>query len=368
MKIGVPKEIKDQEYRVGITPAGVHALVRKGHTVLVEGRAGEGSGIPDQAYRTAGAKILSSKKSLFDQAEIVLKVKEPLPSEFEFFHPGQILFTYLHLAADRELFDFLAKREVTAIAYETIELPDGNRPLLRPMSEVAGRMAVLAGAYYLQKKTGGMGLLLSGVSGVAKGKVTVLGGGVVGKNAAQVALALGANVTVIDESSPRRSYLDDFFRGQVVTLPPYPGEIAEQVQKSSLVIGAVFRSGDKAPHLVTRQMVSKMEKGSVMVDVSIDQGGCFETSRPTSHSDPIYLVQGVVHYCVPNIPGVVPKTSTFALANETFPYLQRLADFGLKKATESDAALAAGVNVYRGKVIHPGVAKAFGLSAHSLNI
>lgn len=368
MKIGVPKEIKDQEYRVSITPAGVHALSRKGHTVLVESRAGDGSGFPDQAYRTAGARILSSRKSLFDQAETILKVKEPLPSEYEFFHPGQILFTYLHLAADQALFDFLIKREVTAIAYETIELPDGTRPLLKPMSEVAGRMAVLTGAYYLQKKTGGMGLLLSGVAGVPKGRVTVLGGGVVGKNAAQVALALGANVTVIDESSARRSYLDDFFRGQVVTLPPYPGDIAEQVQKSSLVIGAVFRSGDKAPHLVTRQMVSKMEKGSVVVDVSIDQGGCFETSRPTSHSDPIYIAHGVVHYCVPNIPGVVPKTSTFALANETFPYLQMLAELGLKKATQADTALAAGVNLHRGKVIHPGVAKAFGLQASPLNM
>ncbi|HZR47684.1 MAG TPA: alanine dehydrogenase [Candidatus Manganitrophaceae bacterium] len=368
MKIGVPKEIKDQEYRVSITPAGVHALHQKGHTVLVESRAGEGSGISDQAYRTAGAKIVSSKRSLFDQAEVILKVKEPLPSEFEFFHPGQILFTYLHLAADRELFDFLTKREVAAIAYETIELPDGTRPLLKPMSEVAGRMSVLAGAYYLQKKTGGMGLLLSGVPGVAKGKVTILGGGVVGKNAAQVALALGANVTVIDESSARRTYLDDFFRGQVVTLPPYPGEIADQVERSSLVIGAVFRSGDKAPHLVTKQMVSKMEKGSVVVDVAIDQGGCFETSRPTSHSDPIYIVHGVVHYCVPNIPGVVPKTSTFALANETFPYLEKLAELGLKGAAQADAALAAGINLYRGSVIHPGVAKAFGLKAAPLKL
>jgi alanine dehydrogenase len=368
MKIGVPKEIKDQEYRVSITPAGVNALYRKGHEVLVESKAGEGSGIPDQAYRTAGGRILTSKKSLFDQAEIILKVKEPLSSEYEFFHPDQILFTYLHLAADQKLFDFLIKKEITAIAYETIEWPDGSRPLLKPMSEVAGRMAVLAGAYYLQKKTGGMGLLLSGVAGVSKGRVTVLGGGVVGKNAAQVALALGANVTVIDESSTRRSYLDDFFRGQVVTLPPYPGEIAEQVQKSSLVIGAVFRSGDKAPHVVTRQMVSKMEKGAVIVDVSIDQGGCFETSRPTSHSDPTYIVHGVVHYCVPNIPGVVPMTSTFALANETFPYLQLLADLGLKKATQADSSLAAGINIHRGKVIHPGVAKAFGLQVNPLNV
>lgn len=363
MKIGVPKEIKDQEYRVSLTPAGAGALHRRGHAVLVEARAGEGSGIPDQAYRAAGARILS-KKSLFDQADLILKVKEPLPSEYEFFHPGQILFTYLHLAADRKLFQFLVDREITAIAYETIELPDGARPLLRPMSEVAGRMAALVGAFYLQKKWGGVGLLLSGVAGVRKGKVVVLGGGVVGKNAAQVALALGADVTIVDENSARRSHLDDFFQGRVTTLPPYPDEIAEEVMTSHLAIGAVFRSGDKAPHLVTRRMVSKMQKGSVVVDVSIDQGGCFETSRPTSHSDPIYTAHGVVHYCVPNMPGVVPNTSTYALANETFPYLQMLAELGFEKGVQSDRALARGVNIYRGKVIHPGVAKAFGLQAH----
>lgn len=361
MKIGVPKEIKDQEYRVSVTPAGAGTLHRQGHSVLVERGAGEGSGLSDQAYRKAGARIVTSKRSLFEQADIIVKVKEPLPAEYDLLQAGQILFTYLHLAADQKLFEVLLKKEVTAIAYETIELPDGTRPLLRPMSEVAGRMAVLVGAHFLQKKSGGLGVLLSGVAGVSRGTVTILGGGVVGKNAAQVALALGAEVIVFDENSTRRSYLDDFFKGRVVTLPPFRDDIAEQIQRSHLVVGSVFRSGDKAPHLVTRQMVAKMKKGSVIVDVAIDQGGCFETSRPTSHSDPIFISCGVVHYCVPNMPGVVPNTSTFALANETFPYLQKLAKFGFKKSVETDAALARGVNIHQGKVFHPGVAKAFGM-------
>lgn len=367
MKIGAPKEIKDQEFRVGIAPAGARALYRQGHTILVETGAGVGSGFSDQAYRAAGARVLSSKRSLFDQADIIVKVKEPLPSEYPLFHPGQILFTYLHLAANRKLLEVLIKKEVTAIAYETIKLADGTRPLLRPMSEVAGRMSVLIGAYYLQKQYGGMGLLLSGMAGVQKGNVTVIGGGTVGKNAAQVALALGAAVTVMDENSARRSYLDALFEGRVVTLPPDRDLISEQVRGSDLVIGAVARSAGKAPHLVTRGMISKMKKGSVVVDVSIDQGGCFETSRPTSHSNPVYLAHGVVHYCVPNIPGVVPKTATVALTNETLPYLQKLAKLGLKRAARTDTALAYGMNVHRGKVIHPGVAKAFGMKAEPLD-
>jgi len=361
MKIGVPKEIKDQEFRVGLTPAGVGVLMRQRHTVFVESGAGVGSGFPDAAYRKAKARIVASKKSLFDQSDLIVKVKEPLPEEGGFFHPGQILFTYLHLAANKALMEVLIARKVTAIAYETIELADGSRPLLRPMSEIAGRMAVLAGAHYLQKNRGGMGLLLCSVAGVLKGKVCVIGGGVVGRSAAKVALALGADVTVIDESSSCRSHLDDFFKGRVVTRPSYPDEIAAEVEKSHLVIGAVSRTGDKAPHLVTRRMISKMEKGAVVVDVAIDQGGCFETSRPTSHSDPVYTVNDVVHYCVTNIPGAVPRTATIALANETFPYIQKLAKFGLKRATETDIPLSLGVNTHQGKVVHPGVAKAFGL-------
>ena len=359
MIIGIPKEIKDQEYRVGVTPYGVASLHKEGHAVLLESGAGEGSGLSDKAFESAGAQILSSKKKLFDQADLIVKVKEPVPREFDFFQRGQILFTFLHLAANRQLLDFLLEKEVSAIAYETIESADGRRPLLKPMSEIAGRMSVLAGAYHLQRQQGGMGLLLSGLAGVPKGKVTVMGGGVVGKNAAQVALALGAEVVVIENSSSQRAYLDDVFRGQVVTLPPYPEEVAAQVQKSHLVIGAVSKTGDKAPHLVTREMVSKMIKGAVIVDVAIDQGGCFETSKVTSHSDPTYTIEGVIHYCVSNMPGVVPRTATFALANETFPYLQKLAALGFEGATSSDNALAKGLNVYQGKIVHPSLKEAF---------
>lgn len=366
MKIGVPKEIKDHEYRVSVAPAGVGALHREGHLLLVEAGAGEGSGIPDAAYRKAGARIVASKESLFNQADLIVKVKEPISSEYGLFHPGQLLFTYLHLAANPALLEALLKGKVTSIAYETIESADGSRPLLRPMSEVAGRMSVLVGVQYLQKQSGGMGLLLSGVPGVEKGKVTVIGGGVVGKNAAQAALSLGASVTVIDENAMRRVYLDDFFRGQVVTLPPYQEVIAEQVEASDLVIGAVARSADKAPHLVSRETVSKMKKGAVVVDVSIDQGGCFETSRPTSHSEPVYEVDGVLHYCVTNMPGAVPRTSTFALTGVTFPYLEALAQLGFNRAIEADPALAAGVNTHDGKVVHPGVAKVFGMKCEKI--
>ena len=366
MRIGVPKEIKDHEYRVSVIPAGVSTLHRQGHTVLVEAGAGAGSGISDAVYQEAGAQIVASKESLFDQADLIVKVKEPISSEYGLFHPGQMLFTYLHLAANLTLLEALIQGKVTAIAYETIELADGSRPLLRPMSEVAGRMAVLVGAHYLQKQSGGMGLLLSGVAGVEKGRVTVIGGGIVGRNAAQVALSLGASVTVFDQSAAQRAYLDDFFRGQVVTLPPYQDEIAAQVAKSDLVVGAVARSAEKAPHLVTREMVAKMKKGSVVVDVSIDQGGCFETSRPTSHSEPVYEVDGVLHYCVTNMPGAVPRTSTFALTGVTFPYLERLAQLGFKRAIETDPALANGVNIHDGKVVHPGVANVFGMKYEKL--
>lgn len=358
MIIGVPKEIKDEEYRVGLTPIGAASMHQQGHIILVESKAGVGSGLSDADYQSAGAEILSSKTSLFEQADLIVKVKEPLSAEFDLFRQGQILFTYLHLAANRALTRFLLDRGVTAIAYETIELSDGRRPLLKPMSEVAGRMAVLVGAYYLQKLQGGMGMLLSGVAGVKKGIVTVIGGGVVGMNAAQVALALGAQVTVIEAHSPQRSALDDSFKGQIVTLPPYQEVLTKEVQKSHLVVGAASRTGDMAPHLVTREMVSGMKKGAVLVDVSIDQGGCFETSRPTTHSNPVYLVDGVLHYCVANIPGVVPKTATFALTNETFPYLEKLSNLGLKKAINSDKNLAKGVNIHQGKIVHQRVAEA----------
>lgn len=362
MIIGIPKEIKDQEYRVSLTPAGAAVLHQEGHSLLVEAAAGEGSGFSDESFQKAGAEISPSKRALFESADIIVKVKEPTPEEFEFFHPAQILFTFLHLAADRPLLDFLIEKKITAIAYETIELENGTRPLLKPMSEVAGRMAVLVGAHYLQKVQGGIGLLLSGVAGVHRGKVTVIGGGIVGKNAAQVALALGAEVILFEHNSAQRSYLDDYFKGAVVTLPPYPDEIAAALESSHLVIGAVSKTGDKAPHLVTRKMVSRMMKGAVVVDVAIDQGGCFETSRKTSHSDPVYTVDGVIHYCVANMPGVAPKTATFALTNETFPYLQKLAAVGFEAAVASDPALRRGMNVHQGKITHASVAGAFNLN------
>lgn len=365
MIIGIPKEVKDQEYRVGITPVGVAALSREGHTILIESGAGEGSDLSDQDYQDAGAEIVSSKRTLFQNAELIVKVKEPQPEEFEFFHSDQILFTYLHLAADRTLLDFLLEKKVTAIAYETIESDDGRRPLLKPMSEVAGRMAVLIGTRFLTKTGGGCGVLLSGVAGVEKGRVTIIGGGIVGKNAAQVALALGAEVTVFEENSAQRSYLDDHFRGAVVTLPPYPDMIAALLQESQLVIGAASVTGDKAPHLVTRKMISAMRKGAVVVDVAIDQGGCFETSRKTSHSDPVYVVDGVIHYCVANIPGVVPKTSTFALSNETFPFIQKIATLGFEAAITADPALKKGINVHAGKIAYPALAEAFNLAMES---
>lgn len=351
---------------MSMTPVGVAALCREGHRVLIESGVGEGSGLDDAAYQSAGAEISASKRTLFQTAEMIVKVKEPLPEEFALFHAGQILFTYLHLAADRALLDFLIEKKVTAIAYETIELEDGRRPLLKPMSEVAGRMAVLIGTRYLKKTEGGIGVLLSGVAGVAKEKVTIIGGGIVGKNAAQVALALGAEVTVFEESSAQRSYLDDHFRGALVTLPPYPDAVAESIKTSHLVIGAVSVTGDKTPHLVTRKMISEMIEGTVVVDVAIDQGGCFETSRKTTHSDPVYVVEGVIHYCVANIPGVVPKTATFALSNETFPYVLKIATLGFETATASDPALKSGVNVHAGKVAHPAVAEAFNLGNHSV--
>lgn len=367
MKIGIPKEVKEQEFRVGITPAGVAALRSQGHDLFVATHAGEGSGYPDRAYRQAGARVVASKAALFAQSEIIVKVKEPLDTEYELFRPGQILLTYLHLAAEEPLFRFLMKRQVTAIAYETIEISDGTKPILRPMSEVAGKMAVLIGAHYLQRAQGGCGILLSGMAGVFKPRVTIIGGGVVGKSAAQNAVGLGAAVTVIDENSSRRSYLHDFFHGEVVILPPHGEDFARSIETSHLVIGAVARVGEKAPRLVTRKMVSRMPKGAVVVDVAIDQGGCFETSRVTSHLDPIYLVHGVIHYCVPNIPGVVPQTATVALCNETFPYLSALATWGLKEAIQRDVALARGVNLYQGKVVHPGVAAAFGMPCQPMN-
>jgi alanine dehydrogenase len=360
MIIGIPKEIKDHEYRVGMIPAGVRALVEKGHRILVESGAGEGSGFPDASYRKAGARLVRSRKKLFPDAEMIVKVKEPQPSEHSLFHADQILMTYLHLAADRKLTETLMQRHVAAIAYETVEDAFGTLPLLRPMSEVAGRMSVQIGANLLQKGAGGSGILLSGVPGVIPGRVAVLGGGVVGRNAARIALGLGATVCVVEEDPHRRVHLDDLFEGRAIALPPHPQEVADLIRESDLIIGAVARRGERSPHLVSRKMVSSMRPGSVVVDVSIDQGGCFETSRPTSHSQPTYIAEGVVHYCVPNIPGVVPRTSTFALTGVTLPYILNVASLGFSEAVKTDKGLAKGVNVYRGEITYSAVAEAFG--------
>lgn len=361
MVVGIPKEIKDHEYRVGMTPAGVQVLVAEGHRVLCESGAGIGSGIPDEEYRKAGAKLVSSCKRLFSEAELVVKVKEPQPSEFALFHRDQILMTYLHLAADKKLTNMLRQCHVTAIAYETVEDSLSTRVLLRPMSEVAGRMSVQIGATLLQKRMGGKGVLLSGVPGVPPGRVAILGGGVVGKNAARIALGLGALVSVVEENPACRTNIDDVFQGRVFTHPFQPQEIADLLRESDLIIGAVARPGSKAPHMVSRKMVLGMRAGSVVVDVSIDQGGCFETSRPTSHSRPTYCVNDVVHYCVTNIPGVVPRTSTFALTGVVLPFIQKVARLGFAEAVKIDKGLAKGVNVFQGEITHPAVAEAFGL-------
>ncbi len=361
MIIGVPKEIKDKENRVSTTPHGAREYVRHGHRVIVQAGAGEGSGFSDDEYRTAGATILPSAEEVWAQADMVVKVKEPIPPEYPLLRPGLILYTYLHLAANEELTRVLIDKEVTAIAYETVQLPDGTLPLLAPMSEVAGRLAVQVGAYYLMKPNGGRGVLLGGVTGVPSANVVVLGGGTVGTNAAQMALGLGANVILLDINAERLRYLDHVLHGRFHTLMSNQQSIADAVADADLVIGGVLIPGARAPKLVSREMVASMRPGSVVVDVSIDQGGCIETARPTTHTDPIYVEYGVVHYCVTNMPGAVPRTSTFALSNATLPYGLKLADLGFVEAVRRDPALARGVNVFRGTITHPSVAEAFGL-------
>ena len=361
MIIGVPKEIKDNENRVAITPAGTETLKGKGHQVLVQQEAGVGSGIKDSDYRQVGGEIISGPEEIFSRADLILKVKEPLPEEYGYFQQGQILFTYLHLAAEKELTEMLVEKEVVGIAYETIQLEDGSLPLLTPMSEVAGRLATQAGAHYLEKPQGGAGVLLGGVPGVAPGKVVVIGGGAVGINAAKMALGLGARVTILDIDAGRLRELDDIFLGQIETIMSNPSVVAEEVKDADLVIGAVLIPGAKAPNLVTREMISQMREGSVVVDVAIDQGGCIETTYPTTHSDPIFVSEGVIHYSVANMPGAVARTSTFALTNCTLPYLVRLADLGYEKAIKGDPALVPGVNTLAGHVTYQPVAEAHGL-------
>ena len=360
MIIGVPREIKDHETRVGLVPSGVIALREAGHEVLVETRAGEGSSITDREYVETGAVILNSAAEVWHRAGLVVKVKEPQPAEYGYFRPGLILFTYLHLAPLPELTDKLLAAKVNGVAYETIVEHDGSLPLLTPMSEVAGRMSVQVGAQYLEKPNGGRGILLGGVPGVAPGNVVILGGGIVGTNAAKVAIGMGAHVTIIDRSLNRLRELDDIFNGQVVTLASNAWTIGENLKTADLVVGAVLIPGASAPKLVRREMVAGMKRGAVMVDVAIDQGGCFETSHATTHTEPTYVVDGVVHYCVSNMPAAVPHTSTLALTNATFPYLLELADRGLEGACARHVGLRQGVNTYNGYVTHRGVAESQG--------
>jgi alanine dehydrogenase len=361
MLVGVPREIKDQEFRVAVTPSGVREYVSKGHPVLVERSAGEGSGFSDAEYAAAGAKLTRSPEEVFGEADMVAKVKEPVPEEYGLLRPEQLLFTYLHLAANEPLTRSLIENRVQAVAYETVQLDNGILPLLTPMSEVAGRMSVQIGAHYLEKAHGGKGALLAGIPGVPGAEVVIIGGGVVGTNAAQIALGMGANVTIIDRSLERLRQLDTLLHGRFHSLAANIDNVAKAVESADLVIGAVLLPGAKAPKIVTEEMIASMRPGSVVVDVAIDQGGCIATARPTTHSDPTYVVHGVVHYCVTNMPGAVPRTSTIGLSNATLPYGLELADKGLLAAAAADPALAKGVNVLDGRVTHPGVAEAFGL-------
>jgi alanine dehydrogenase len=359
MRIGVAKEIKPDEYRVALTPAGALELIDRGHEVVVERGAGAGSAFPDEAYERVGAQ-LASVDDVWERSDLVLKVKEPIASEYKRLHEGQILFTYLHIAADEPLTRALIDSGTTAVAYETVEVR-GALPLLAPMSEVAGRLASQAGAYFLEKPLGGRGLLLGGVPGVAPGRVVIVGGGVVGYNAAVIALGLGAQVTILERSIDRMRHLEEILSGRVTLLMSSILQVAAAVEDADLVIGAVLVPGAVAPKLVTREMIASMKEGAVVVDVAIDQGGCFETSHATTHADPVYVVDGVTHYCVANMPGAVPITSTKALTNATLPYVEAIANHGLRAAVAADPALAKGVNVIEGKLTYEAVAEAHGL-------
>ena len=361
MIIGVPKEIKDHEYRVSLTPEGAAALHRAGHEVWVEPSAGQGSGFTDDEYREGGASIAVSKEEVFQRAELIMKVKEPLLSECPLLRPGQTLFTYLHLAAFPELTKTLLDKKITAIAYETTVAKDGSLPMLKPMSEIAGRMSVQVGAQYLEKSYGGRGVLLAGVPGVKPGHVVILGAGVVGTSALRIAVGMGAQVTVVNLDVERLRYLDDLYGGRIVTRAASAAAIEQAVCDADLVIGAVLVPGAKAPKLVSRAVVARMKPGAVIVDVSVDQGGCFETTKPTTHSDPVYAVDGVLHYCVANMPGAVPYTSTLALTNATLPYALKLAGKGWKQACKENQDLKMGLNIIQGKVVYKAVAETFNL-------
>jgi len=362
MIVGIPREIKDRENRVSSTPAGVAEFVSHGHSVLVECDAGTGSGFANSEYEQAGAKLVNSHERVFAESDMIVKVKEPIPSEYGLLKPDQLLFTYLHLAAEEKLTRALMERKVQAVAYETVQLANDSLPLLTPMSEIAGRMSIQVGAHYLERTYGGEGLLLGGVAGVPGAEVVVVGGGVVGTNAAQMALGMGANVTIVDKNVDRLRFLDQVLHGRSHTLASNARNLHEMIGKADFVVGGVLLPGAKAPKLVTREMINSMKTGSVVVDVAIDQGGCFETSKPTSHSDPVYDVNGVIHYCVTNMPGAVARTSTLALSNVTLPYGLALADMGLVNAARAFPELARGINVLNGTVTYQAVADAFGLS------
>ena len=362
MKVGVPSEVKIDEYRVAITPSGVRELTAHGHSVLIEKGAGEGSAISDAEYVEQGAKMLKDADAVFAQAEMILKVKEPQPAEVARLRPGQILFTYLHLAPDPELTAGLVESGATCVAYETVEDSGGRLPLLAPMSEIAGKIATQAGAFMLEKPLGGRGLLLGGVPGVAAGKVMVIGGGVVGQNAADIAVGMGAEVYIYDRNIDRLRELEPLMKGLVSTCFASTLEIEQRLPEMDLVVGAVLVKGGKAPHVITREQLSLMKPGSVIVDVAIDQGGCFETSKATTHSDPTYVVDGVTHYCVANMPGAVPITSTWALTNATMPFVIKLADLGVHGALRSDPGFMKGLNVAAGRVTYEPVAEDQGLS------
>lgn len=367
MIIGVPKEIKNNENRVAITPAGVEAFVKNEHKVIIQDRAGRESGIANEEFIMQGAEIVKTAEEVFKKADMIIKVKEPLKQEYSLFREGQILFTYLHLAASLELTKELLNRKITGVAYETIQLGDGSLPLLVPMSEVAGRMAVQLGARFLEKPQGGKGILLGGVPGVEPAEVVIIGGGTVGTNSAKVALGMGAHVTIIDKDLARLRYLDDIFGGRIITLVSNSYNIAKSVKKADLLIGSVLIPGAKAPKLVTEEMVKTMEEGSVIVDVAIDQGGSIETiDKTTNHDNPTYIKHGVVHYSVPNIPGAVARTSTFALTNATLPYALQVANKGFNKAIEDNDALKKGVNLVEGKLTYEAVAKAHNLEYSSI--
>lgn len=364
MIIGIPKEIKNNENRVALTPAGAKELVKRGHTVYIQHTAGENSGFPDSAYVEAGAQILPSISDVYQTAEMIVKVKEPIASEYSLVRKGQLVFTYFHFASDEKLTLAMMDSGSICLAYETVENPDGTLPLLIPMSEVAGRMSIQEGARFLEKPQGGKGILLGGVPGVKPARVLVLGGGIVGHSAALMAAGLGADVTIADISLPRLRYLEQIMPANVKTLYSSTHNIETELPYTDLVIGAVLIPGAKAPHLIAKEMLQLMKPGSVLVDVAIDQGGCFETSHPTTHADPVYTVDTIVHYCVANIPGAVPQTSTLALTNATLPYVLELADKGWKEACKEDKSLYPGLNIIEGKIVYPAVAEAFGLPCY----